>query len=162
MPKFDDGGRRQTAKFELIPGIKLTMKQWNFVHAMVDKDSDTYLNMKRSAEEAGYGTKYAYVMGRYNMDLDAVQRALRDCLLDEDIDQLLVRGVKHRLKDPESKYWQETATFAAKVRGDFAPEKHVNVTLTPGERDEKMRKIEQLVGDNPIPIEDGDEDSGSV
>jgi hypothetical protein len=77
-------------------------------------------------------------------------RPLLDFLHDKEIDTLITEGIEERLADPESKNWQPTVDFIAKVRGDFAPEKQITATISAEDKDQEYKKIAELIKD-PTP-----------
>lgn len=125
---------------------KLTYKEHKFIAAMTDPNSDTYLHQTRSAKAAyNVAPSNANKLGSQIANRPRVALALKEALSCKEIDELVTEGVFERLKDPNSRHWQPTADFVAKLRGDFAPEKHVNVNLDPVDRDKKYQEILDLI-----------------
>ena len=124
----------------------LTIKEHKFVEALTNPDSKTYMNQGRSAE-AVYDVNplYARRLGSEVANRPRVAKALKEALAVPSIDDLITTGIFERLKDPSSRHWQATADFVAKIRGDFAPEKQIQVSLNPEDRDKKYQDILDLV-----------------
>lgn len=133
--------RKQTAM------DKLTPKQQTLVREYTNPKKDTYLRQDKAAMVAyDCGSKRtAEVLGSRALKNENVQLAIREALHTPKIDKLLEKGILERLENPQSRHWQPTADFVAKIRGDFAPEKQVQVNLTPDQRDDKYAEILKLV-----------------
>lgn len=133
----------------------LTPKQQKLVQAYTNPKKKSYLKRTEAALEAYdcSSKRSATVIGSRMLKGEKVQLAIREALHTPKIDKLLEKGVLKRLEDPGSRHWQPTADFVAKIRGDFAPEKQVQVNLTPDQRNEKYEEILNLVKnkkkDNP-------------
>jgi hypothetical protein len=136
----------------------LTPQQREFVKAYIDKRKSTYLNMTRSAKVAYRCSSEAsyQAIGSKTVRQRKVHMALKQALRNdqEDIDAQIKRGIKARLKNPQSKNWQPTADFYAKIQGDFAPEKHVNVNVDPEAFGERLDYIGEKLGKLEAPKDD--------
>lgn len=125
----------------------LNIGEVEFVEHYLDAESPTYLNgfqtAKLIAEKRDLSKNKGTIQTRANKILKrpAVVKCIRDRLNQPDIDEMLERGVRSRLSDPEKKGWQETADFVAKLRGDFAPERHLNMEMTQEDRDQVYAEI---------------------
>lgn len=128
----------------------LTDLERKFVEAYAAPSSDCYMKTNKAAIKAGYAcgkdNKLAYNVGGRTLRRPRVMLALKELLNEKCIDDMIHEGVKERLKDYTSRGWISTAEFVAKIRGDFAPEKSVQLQLTQEDRasryDEIMKKIE--------------------
>ena len=155
--KIDPGAvekQRNGAKVEYMDGIKMTPRQIAYLQNFLDKKSPTYFNSEKSVVAAGYNASNVKEAAKQVHNSKTMQEALKASLKSPTIDRLLQSGILHRLQDPDSKNWQPTADFVAKIRGDFAPEKHEQTIMTQEQRDRKFEQIEALVGEAPIVIND--------
>lgn len=119
-----------------------------FLIHMLNPDAPTFLNATASAEKAGYKAKsrfYLQQIASRLMDKPLIYHTIKDALKAPEIDDMIQKGVKARLEDPMTSYWQPTADYVAKVRGDFAPTQNVNVNLTPEDRNKKYEEILNLI-----------------
>lgn len=126
----------------------LSDKQLAFIFHYTDPDGEAYLDRNKAYVLAGYASKNADQVNRLSRTIiktKKIQMALRELLQKESIDTMIADGVKKRLENPMTPYWQPTADFVAKVRGEFAPDKTVNLNLTPEDRDAKYEEIMKLV-----------------
>ena len=65
--------------------------------------------------------------------------------------------MEKRLRDPDSKHWQPTADFYAKIRGEFAPDKSVKLTISADERKKKrLKRLEEIESGVESQLENGD------
>lgn len=127
----------------------LTLKQRKFLAYYLDPTcKDTFLQATEAVLKAGYTCKTRHVassMGTTLTHKPIIYMKIKEALSQDNIDDLIYRGIQLRLNDPMTPMWQPTADYVSKIRGDFAPEKHVNVNLTPEQRDEKYDEIMKLV-----------------
>jgi len=103
--------------------LGLTIKQRRFVEAYVDPHSPTFLN-GRQAVLVAYATRNLGSADGMQCGLlkhPKVRTAVQERLESQDISELIVKGVRERLRFPFSKHWQETADFVAKILGLFDP-----------------------------------------
>lgn len=126
-------------------GHSLTVKQREFVKAYCKEGSETFMSVEKSAEVANPESRDAKSLGRYYMRDEEVKRSIRDRLAVDDIDDLLEEGVRKRLQDPYGKEWQPTADYVSKLRGDFAPEKRMNLNMSVDEREERYQRVMELL-----------------
>lgn len=123
---------------------QLTPKEEVFIKAYLDTNADTFWNGRKSVQKAynirdGHGAdSYAYQV----LNRERIQRIMEKfCKEDARIGPLIEEGILQRLQNPESRNWQPTADFVAKIRGSFAPEKHEHTHMRPEDRDQKYEEI---------------------
>jgi hypothetical protein len=134
----------------------LTEKEQRFVSAYLDHHNPkTFLNGRQSIYAAGYKPKSirnADVMAHTMTHKPKIKDSIRDALAAPDITELILRGIRERLQDPMFQGWQQTVDFVAKVKGEFAPEKHLNMNLTAEDRDRKYQEVLSIVnGSKEVP-----------
>lgn len=117
--------------------LGFNIKQVRFIIAYTRSFSDTYLSARKSAVFAGYDQDE----GTHLLNNPVINMALRELLNTAEIDGKIADGVKHRLNDPDSKNWISTADFVAKVRGDYAPERHEVMGLSAEEREKQYQDV---------------------
>lgn len=130
-------------KDRLKATAKATPKQRKFVEAYVDADSETYLNATRSYMTA-YDKAYDYANshGHEVLKSPAVRLSIQERLNREKIDDLIEDGLTKILKRPGTPgAYLRAVELIAKMRGLFAPEKHLNMNLTPEQRQDAYRDL---------------------
>lgn len=126
----------------------LTPKEQAFVIAYLDYNNhSTFLNATGSVLVAGYNVqpKNASRLGWQMIQKEHIKNSIREALNAPEITELVTVGVKERLKTPTSPYWQPTADYVAKIRGEFAPEKQIQMTLGAPDRDQRYAEIMNIV-----------------
>lgn len=133
----------------------LTLRHRMFLIHYLNPDGPTFLNATQSYYKAGYKAKthiLAQKAASHLMDNPIIYHTIKDALQSPDIDDMIQKGVKKRLEDPLTQYWQPTADYVAKVRGDFAPTQQVNMNLTPEDRNKKYDEILELIEKRKRPL----------
>lgn len=141
--RFSDGKKPRT----------LTLKMRKFVEAYCNPMSPTFQNGRRSALSS-YNAKSEYMgdmiasrLFKHKGVRNLIEKFFKDC---KEIEELIIDGAKERLLDPNSRHWQATADFVAKIRGSFAPEKHEHIHMKQEDRDERYQEImSKIYGGNP-------------
>lgn len=122
----------------------LTPKRHKFVEHFTNPDSDTFLNACKSVR-LSFNTKSArnatVIANRLKKD-ERVRMAIEKVAKeDTDLEQIVDQGFKKRLADVDHRQWLTAFDYYCKIRGAFAPEKHINMNLTPEQRDQKYDEI---------------------
>lgn len=145
-------------RFETNLGIELSMKEADFIKQYVSPNSGTYMNADKSSKAVGY--KNADSLMRRERIKRALSRVLSD---DLEIDEMIRVGVKQRLRDPDSKYWQETASFVCKLRGDYVEKATGESGLSDVEREARLLEVAALIhGDEILATGEGDVDEDLI
>lgn len=125
---------------------KVTQKEKEFLELYVAKGAKTYLNHKECAKIVyGVNDSSGNAMGYQIINKPRIKKILKEEFEDPQIDNLIVKGTLKRLKNSNSRYWQQTADYVSKIRGDFAPERTVNMNMTPEDRDNELAEVARLL-----------------
>jgi hypothetical protein len=81
---------------------------------------------------------------------DRIQKAIKELVKDGRYDEMIDRGFRQILQDPEHKFFQATCDKIFRLRGDYSPEKSMSLSLTPDdvakERASLVEELKQLRG----------------
>lgn len=132
-------------------GVMLTKTQKDFVDLISDKEGQFFMNPTEAYRLLRPKHKNHGKGGWAMMNNPEVKRAIKDRLTDPEIDNLLEVGVRRRLEDPESPYWQPTADYIAKIRGDFAPDRQLVANVSVEDRRQKLEAIAKIIDGEEVP-----------
>lgn len=127
----------------------LTTKERNFVRAYCSEGAPTYKHARLSAYKShnpssdGSADKAANVIMKRGRVRVALQNFLRD--YDDEIQEKIVDGIRERLKDPKKAAWLPTADFYAKIKGEYAPDKQVQISLSSEDRDARYEETKRKI-----------------
>ena len=143
------GRKNKVTRNFKLDGLGLTPREREFIRSYCDEESPTYRHGILSAYKAYNVSSDATASGMANIVLKrgrvrmALAKYLKD--YDDEIQDKIVNGIRVRLEDPEKAHWLPTADFYAKIKGEYAPDKQVVMSLSPEEREERYEEIKRKI-----------------
>lgn len=125
-----------------VGGQNLTDQETHFVKLYCKKGTKYFLNHYESGKKAYHGRAST---GADLMKRPRVSMAIKNLLNNKDVDALLERGLVNSLKNPKDKNWQFAVNTILKIRGDYAPEKKVELSMSPDDLKEEMRETKNIL-----------------
>lgn len=112
----------------LIGGVKVTDQELKFLKAYLNKGSKSYLDHSLSGKIAYNGHKD---VGLRLIRKPRIMTAIKNLFSHPDYDTYIDNGMRKILRNPKDKNFTTAVSLVMKVRGDFAPEKSINMSMTP-------------------------------
>ena len=132
-----------------IGKVKVTDKELQFLKLYHDsKNKDTFLDAGKCGRMV-YGEKNESI-GHQVLKRPRIMSAIKELFSHPDYDTFIDKGARKILKNPKDKFFTRMVELVFKVRDDLAPEKHLNLNMTPDdverEKQEVMKALRSAYG----------------
>ena len=127
---------------------RITRNEQVFIHCLLDGRLKAFMR-PTDAYMRAYGVTDRTKASKYVnklMKRERIRMAIKDQLQAFGADKLIVDGFKRILKKPGSKQFLQCCDMIFKLGGDYAPDKVMQMNMTPAELQTDLEELKKLMG----------------